>query len=140
MWYTVESGKSTIRSEGTQNCEATYKNLREIFRLPSFTSLMGGLEGNFSSLMEWNQDNDIKVLPFTFEKEKRIKLNLVPKNENVVVGNVWYGDSKTISATFNRTGDAKDVLEMFYPHTLAFYGNLDSPYSAISIREIVEGL
>lgn len=140
MWYTVEPDKSTIRSEGTQNCEATYKRLREIFRLPTLTSLRAGLKGDFSSLMAWNQDNDIKVLPFTFEKEKRIKVNLVPKNENVVVGNVWYGDSKTVSAMFTRTGDAKDVLETFYPHSFAFYGNLDSPYSAMSIREIIEKL
>lgn len=140
MWYTVESDKSTIRNEGKLGCELTYKHLREMFQLPSFDEVTVGLSDDFSGLMEWNQDTHINVMPFTSGKDKQINFDLVPKGENIVVGTVTCGASKTISATFSRTSDAKDILEMFYPHWLIFYGDLGSGYTRMSIREIVEGL
>jgi hypothetical protein len=140
MWYTVESDKSTIRNEGKSGCELTYRNLREMFQLPSFEEVNVGLSGDFSGLMEWNQDTHINVMPFTSGKDKRIRFDLVPKGQNVAVGTVSCGASKTISATFSRTSDAKYILEMFYPHSLIFYGNLGSEYTTRSIREVIEGL
>jgi hypothetical protein len=140
MWYTVESDKSTIRNEGESGCKLTYKNLSEVFRLPSFEAMTVGLSGDLSRLMAWSENTRVKLLPFTFEKDKRIKLDLVSKSENVVVGSVWYGASKTISATFSRTSDAKDILEKFYPHWLISYSELDSDYTRMSIREIVGNL
>jgi hypothetical protein len=127
MWYTVESDKSTIRNEGESGCKLTYKNLSEVFRLPSFEAMTVGLSGDLSRLMAWSENT-------------RIKLDLVSKSENVVVGSVWYGASKTISATFSRTSDAKDILEKFYPHWLISYSELDSDYTRMSIREIVGNL
>jgi hypothetical protein len=56
MWYRVESDKSTIRNEGEPGCKLTYKNLRELFRLPSFDTMMVGLSGEFNRLMQWSQD------------------------------------------------------------------------------------
>ena len=140
MWYTVESDKSTIRNEGDLGCKLTYNNLRVMFQLPSFEAMTVGLSGDFSSLMEWTENTHVKVLPFTFEKDKRIKFDLVSKANNIVVGSVWYGASETISATFSRTSDAKDILEMFYPHWLISYSKLDSDYTRMSIREIVGNL
>jgi hypothetical protein len=140
MWYTVESDKSTIRNEGESGCKLTYKNLSEMFMLPSFEAMTVGLSGDFSSLMEWTENTHVKSVPFTFEKDKRIKFDLVSKAENIVVGSVWYGASKTISATFGRTSDAKDILEMSYPHWLISYSELGSSYTSMSIREIVGNL
>jgi len=140
MWYTIESDKSTIRNEGVTSCKVTYQNLRELFRLPSFKALTVGLTGDLSGLTTWAKDAHVKVTPFTFEKEKRIMLDLVPKTEDAIVGSVWYGASKAISATFNRTGDALNILGMFYPHWLISYGKLNSQYQRISIREIIEKL
>jgi hypothetical protein len=140
MWYTVESDKSTIRNEGELGCKLTYKNLSEMFLLPSFDAMTVGLSGDLSRLMAWSEDMHIKVLPFTFAKDKRIKFDLISKAENIVVGSVWYGASKTISATFSRTSDAKDILEMFYPHWLISYSTPDSDYTRMSIREIVGNL
>jgi hypothetical protein len=140
MWYTVESDKSTIRNEGQSGCELTYNNLGVMFQLPSFETVTVGLSGDFSSLMEWTENTHIKALPFTFEKDKRMKFDLVSKAENIVVGSVWYGASKTISATFSRTSDAKDFLEMFYPHWLISYSEFNSDYTSMSIREIVGNL
>ena len=138
--YTVESDQSTIQNEGETSAKITYRNLRELFRLPSFKTLTVGLAGDFSSLMAWAEAAHVKVLPFTFEKDKRIRLDLVPKTEDVVVGSVWYGASKTISATFNRTADARDILGMFYPHWLIAYSQPDSEDKRLSIREIIEKL
>jgi hypothetical protein len=138
MWYTVESDKSTIRNEGDLGCKLTYENLREIFLLPPFGAVTIGLSGNLSGLMQWTEDTHIKVLPFVFKKDKRVMIDLVLRTENTVVGSVWYGASKTISATFSRTGDAMDVLGMFYPHWLISYGKLDSGYARMSIREVIE--
>ena len=90
--------------------------------------------------MAWTEGTHVKVLPFTFEKDKRVMFDLVPKDENIAVGTLWYGTSKTISATFSRTSDARNILEMFYPHWLISYGELDSAYTRKSIREIVENL
>ena len=140
MWYTVESDKSTIRNEGEMGCKLTYKNLREMFRLPPFDAVTVGLSGNFTSLIEWTKDTHVKVLPFTFEKDKRVMFDLVPKGDSVVVGTVWYGTSKTISATFNRTSDAKEILSMFYPHWLISYGALGLEYARVSIREVLENI
>ena len=140
MWYTVEPDKSTIRNEGELGCKLTYKNLSEMFLLPSFDAMTVGLSGDLSGLMAWSEDMHIKVLPFTFAKDKRIKFDLISKAENIVVGSVWYGASKTISATFSRTSDAKDILEMFYPHWLISYSALKSDYTRMSIREIVENI
>lgn len=140
MWYTVESDKSTIRNEGETSSKVTYQNLRELFRLPSFTAVRDGLSGDLSGLMTWAENAHVQVRPFTFEKDKRIMLDLVPKAEDVVVGSVWYGASKTISATFNRTADARDILGMFYPHWLIAYGEPNSEDRRMSIREIIEKL
>lgn len=138
MWYTVESGKSTIRNEGELGSKLTYKNLREVYRLPSFDVVALGLAGDFAGLMEWSQDAHVRVLPFTLEKDKRIELELVLKTEDVVSGSVSYGTSKTLNAAFSRDGDAREILGMFYQHSRIFYGALDSEYVAIPIREIVE--
>lgn len=140
MWYTVESDKSTIRNEGERSCKSTYNHLRKMFQLPSFHAVTLGLSGDFSSLVEWSQDTQVSVLPFAFGKDRRIKFDLVPETESAPVGTVWYGTSETISATFSRTSDAKDILGMFYPHWLIFYGNLDSEHTTMSIREIIEKL
>ena len=140
MWYTVESDKSTIRSEGESSCKLTYQNLGRMFQLPSFDAVTVGLSGNFASLMQWTKDTHIKVLPFTFEKDKRVMFDLVPKGKSIAVGSVWCGTSKTISATFSKTSDAKEILGMYYPHWLVSYGTLDSGYARMSIREIVENL
>ncbi|MFL6274478.1 MAG: hypothetical protein ACJ74G_04640 [Blastocatellia bacterium] len=91
-------------------------------------------------MMTWAEDAHVKVLPFAFEKDKRIILDLVPKAEDIVVGSVWYGTSKTISATFNQTADARDILGMFYPHWLISYGEANSEERRMSIREIIEKL
>src|ERR1044072_6071312 len=101
MWYTVESDKSIIRSEGESGCKLTYQNLRRMFQLPSFDAVTVGLSGDFTGLMQWTKDTHIKVLPFTSGKDKRVMFDLVPKGESVAVGNVWYGTSNTISATFS---------------------------------------
>ena len=138
MWYTVESDKSTIRNEGEPGCKLTYKNLRELFRLPSFDTMMVGLSGDFNRLMQWSQDAHVRVLPFTFEKDRRIEFDLVSKAENIVVGTVSYGISRRLNATFGRTGDARDILSMLYPHSRIFYSSLGSGYAALSIREILE--
>ena len=140
MRYTVEADKSTILNEGETSSKATYKNLRELFRLPPFKAVTIGLAGDLSSLMRWAEDAHVKVLPFTFEKDKRIMLDLVPNDEDVVVGSVSYGVSKTISATFNRTHDARDILGMFYPHWLISYAEPNSKDRSMSIREIIEKL
>lgn len=140
MWYTVESDESTIRSEGESGCKLTYQNLGRMFQLPSFDAVTVGLSGDFTSLMQWTEDTSIKVLPFTFDKDKRVMFDLVPKGESVAVGSVWYGTSKTISATFNKTSDAKKILGMYYPHWLISYGLPNSEYARMSIREIVENL
>jgi hypothetical protein len=140
MWYTVESDKSTIRNEGETSVKITYQNLRELFRLPPFKAVTVGLSGDLSGLMTWAEAAHVKVLPFTFEKDKRIMLDLVPKAEDVVVGSVWYGVSKTINATFNRTDDARDILGMFYPHWLIAYREPNSDDKRMSIREIIENL
>jgi len=99
-----------------------------------------GISGDLSRLVEWAEDSHVKLLPFTVEKQKRIRFDLVPIAENAVVGSVWYEGSKTISATFRRTGDAKDILGMFYPHWLISYRSRGSDYRRVSIREIMEGL
>jgi hypothetical protein len=138
MWYTVESDKTTIKNEGQLGCELTYRNLREDFRLPPPDAVAFGLSGDFSRLIEWNQLNHVEVLPFTFEKERRIKIDLVPTGGNVAVGTVWYGASKTISASFSRTSDARDMLGRFYPHWLISYAALGSEYARMSIREVLE--
>lgn len=138
MWYTVESDKSTIRDEGALHCKLTHRNLRELFQLPSLDAVSLGLSGDFSSLMEWGQGKHVEMLPFTFEKDRRIKFDLVPIDESVAVGSVSYGASKTISATFDRASDAKDVLLKFYQHWLISYGHLGSEYARVSIREVVE--
>jgi hypothetical protein len=140
MWYTVESDKSTIRNEGELGCKLTYKNLSEMFQMPSFDAVTVGVSGELSKLMAWAEDAHVKVLPFTFEKDKRVMFDLVSKAENLMVGTIWYGASKTISATFNRISDAKHMLEMFYPHWLISYGEMDAEYSRKSIREVVENL
>jgi hypothetical protein len=140
MLYTVETDQSTIRNEGEPGCKSTYRYLREMFRLPTFEMMVRGLSGDFSSLMAWTGAAHVNVLPFTFEHDKRIKFDLVLKAENVVVGSMWYGASNIISATFNRTRDAKDILEMFYPHWLISYGKLGSEDARMSIREIVANL
>lgn len=137
MWYTLELDKSTIRNEGETGSKEIYRHLRELFRLPPFEAVTVGLDGNLSSLVTWAEDAQVKMLPFTFEKDKRIMLDLVPKTEDAAVGNVWYGTSGIISATFNRTGDAIDILGKFYPHWLIFYGVPNSEYKKISIREII---
>jgi hypothetical protein len=138
MWYTVESDKTTIRNEGKLGCGLTYRNLREIFRLPPPGAVSLGLSGDFSGLMEWNQRTHVVVLPFTFEKDKRIKIDLVPIGGNSAVGSVWYGASMTISASLSRTRDASDILDMFYPHWLISYAALGSKYARMSIREVLE--
>ena len=138
MWYTVESDKSTIRNEGGLACKLAYKNLREMFRLPSFDSVAVGLAGDLSSLVAWAEDTHVKVLPFIFEKDKRVKIDLVSKTGSVVAGSVWYGKSETLSATFVKTSDAKDMLSMFYQHSLVLYGDHGSEYRTMSIREIIE--
>jgi len=138
MWYTVESDKSTIRDEGELHYELTHRNLREMFRLPSLDAISLGLSGDFSTLLKWNQDTYIEMLPFTFEKDRRIKFDLMPIGEKAVVGSVWYGASNTISASFDRTGDAKDMLLMFYQHWLISYRYHGSEYTRISIREVIE--
>jgi len=140
MLYTVETDQSTIRNEGEPGCKSTYRYLREMFRLPTFEMMVHGLSGDISSLMAWTGDAHVNVLPFTFEHDRRIKFDLVLKTENVVVGTMWYGASNIISATFNRTRDAKDILEMFYPHWLISYGKLGSEDARMSIREIVANL
>lgn len=140
MWYTVEPDKSTIRNEGRLACKLAYKNLREMFRLPSFDSVIVGLSGDLSSLIAWTEDTHVKVMPFIFEKDKRLKIDLVSKTGSVVVGSVWYGKSETLSATFVKTGDAKDILSMFYQHSLVLYGDQGSEYRTRSIREIVEAI
>jgi hypothetical protein len=137
MWYTVESDKSTIRDEGELVCQLTYNKLRKAFQLPPFDAVSDGLSGDLSSLMQWNQDTKGRVLPFTFEKDKRIKFDLLSKSDNVVVGTVWYGASKTLCATFSRTSDAKEILSMFYQHWLIYYGALNAEQTTMSIREIV---
>jgi len=38
-----------------------------------------GLAGDLSSLMTWAEDAHVKALPFTFDEDKRIMLDLVPK-------------------------------------------------------------
>jgi hypothetical protein len=68
MWYTVESDKSIIRSEGGSGCKLTYQDLRRMFQLPSFDAVTVGLSGDFTGLMQWTKDTHIKVLPFTSEK------------------------------------------------------------------------
>jgi len=136
--YTVESDKSTIQNDWETNSIATYRNLRELFRLPPLKAVTVGLSGDLSSLMTWAEDARVNVLPFIFEKDKRIMLDLVPKAEDVVVGSVWYGASKTINATFNRKADARDILGMFYPHWLIAYTVPDSEDKRMSIREIIE--
>ena len=138
MWYTVESGKSTIRNEGESGCRSIYKNLRELYRLPSFDVVALGLAGDFTRLMEWAQDAPVRVLPFTFEKDKRIELELVLKTEDIASGSVSYGTSKTFNAAFRRDGDAREILGMFYQHSRIFYAAPDSKKVAMSIREIVE--
>ena len=138
MQYTVESDKSTIQNEGETSSKVTYQNLSELFRLPPFKTVRSGLAGDMSSLMTWAADGPVKVLPFTFEKDKRIRLDLVPRAEDIVVGTVWYSASKTISATFNRTADARDILGMFYPHWMISYSEPNSKDRKISIREIIE--
>jgi hypothetical protein len=140
MWHTVESDKSTIRNGGELGCRLAYKNLSEILQLPSFEAMTVGLSGDFSSLMKWTENMHVQALPFTFEKDKRIKFDLVSKAENILVGSIWYGASKTISATFGRTSDAKDILEMPYRHWLISYSELGSDYTSMSIREIVGNL
>jgi hypothetical protein len=140
MRYSVESDKSTIRDEGELGCKMTYQNLREMFRLPSFAAVTGGLTGDFSSLKAWAEAAHVKVLPFIFEKDKRIMFDLMPKTEDAIVGSVWYGASDTISATFDRTGDAIDILGMFYPHRLISYGEPSSEDKRMSIREVIENL
>ncbi len=138
MWYTVESDKTTIRNEGKLGCELTYRNLREIFRLPPPAAVSFGLSGDFSKLMDWNQRAHVEVLPFTSGKDIKIKIELVPMGGSAAVGSVWYGASKTISASFDRPGDAIDMLGMFYPHWLISYSALGSEYARMSIREILE--
>lgn len=138
MWYTVESDKSTIRNEGGLACKSAYKNLREMFRLPSFDSLNLGLAGDLSTLIAWTEDTRVKVMPFVFEKDKRVKIDLVSKTGSEVVGSVWYGKSETLSATFSNTSDAIDILSMFYQHSLVLYGDHGSEYRTVSIREIIE--
>jgi hypothetical protein len=138
--YIVESDKSTIQNEGETNSKITYRNLRELFRLPPFKALTVGLAGDLSGLMTWAEAAHVKVLPSTFEKDKRIMLDLVPKAEDIVVGSVSYGVSKTISATFNRLADARDILGMFYPHWLIAYSETNSDDREMSIREIIENL
>ena len=140
MWYTVESDKSTIRNEGGSACKLAYKNLLEIFRLPSFDSMVVGLAGDLSSLIAWTEDTHVKVMPFIFKKDKRVKIDLVSKTGDVVVGSVWYGKSETLSATFSKTSDAKDILSMFYRHSLILYGDHGSEYRTMSIREIIENI
>ena len=138
MWYTVESDKSTIRNEGELGCKLTYKNLRELFRLPSFDTMIAGLSGDFTGLMQWAQDAHVRVLPFTLEKDRRVEFDLVSRTESIVLGTVSYGISKKLNATFGRPGDARDILGMFYPHSRIFYSSLGSAYAALSIREILE--
>ena len=138
MQYTVEADKSTIRNDGETSSKVTYQNLRELFRLPPFKAVTVGLSGDLSGLMTWAEESHVKVLPFTSEKDQRIMLDLVPKAEDVVVGSVSYGVSKTISATFNRTAYAIDILGMFYPHWLIAYGEPNSEERRMSIREIIE--
>ncbi|HST22012.1 MAG TPA: hypothetical protein VLR90_12885, partial [Blastocatellia bacterium] len=77
MWYTVESDKSIIRSEGESGSKLTYQNLGRMFQLPSFDALAVGLSGDFTGLMQWTKDTHIKVLPFTFEKDKRLIFDLI---------------------------------------------------------------
>ena len=140
MLYTVEAEQSTIRNEGEPGCKSTYRYLREMFRLPTFEVMAHGLSGDFSSLMAWTGDAHVNALPYTSEHDKRIKFDLVLKTENIVVGTMWYGASNIISATFNRTRDAKDILEMFYPHWMIAYRALGSEDARMSIREIVANL
>ena len=140
MQYTVESDQSTIQNEGETSSKITYQNLRELFRLPPFKALTVGLAGDLSGLMKWAEDAHVKVLPFTFEKDKRIRLDLVPKSEDVAVGSVWYGASKTISATFSRMAAARDILGMFYPHWLIAYSEPDSENKRMSMRESIENM
>jgi hypothetical protein len=140
MLYSVEADQSTIRNEGEPGCKSTYRYLREMFRLPTFEIMARGLAGDFSSLMAWTGDAHVNVMPFTFEHDKRIKIDLVLKTENIVVGTMWYGASNIISATFNRTRDAKDILEMFYQHWMISYKALGSEDARLSIREIVATL
>ncbi len=116
MWYTVESDKSTIRDEGRLHCELTHRNLREIFRLPPLDAISLGLSGDFSNLLEWAEGKQVEMLPFTLEKDRKIKIDLVPIDGDAAVGSVLYGASKTISATFNRASDAKEILLRFYQH------------------------
>ena len=140
MWYRVESDKSTLRHEGETGCKSVYDKLRKVFRLPSFDAMKAGLSGDLSRLVEWADNKQVKLLPFTFENDRRIKFDLVPITENVVVGSMWYGASKTISATFGRTRDARDILEMFYQHWLISYAHIGSDYARVSIREVLEKL
>jgi hypothetical protein len=126
-----------MRNEGELACKLAHKNLSSMFRLPSFDAVTVGLSGDFSSLMKWTEDAHVKVLPFTSEKYRRLKFDLVPKGGNTSVGSVSYGDSYTISATFSKTSDARDILEMFYPHWLISYRELGSEYTRMSIREVV---
>jgi hypothetical protein len=102
--------------------------------------MRAGLFGDLSRLVEWAEHQQVKLLPFTFENDRRIKFDLVPITENVAVGTMWYGASKTINATFGRTRDAKDILGMFYQHWLISYAHLDSEYARVSIREVLEKL
>jgi hypothetical protein len=111
-----------------------------LFRLPPFKAVRGGLAGDLSGLKTWAEVAHVKVLPFTFEKDKRIMLDLMPKAEDIVVGSVSSGVSKTISATFNRMADARDILGMFYPHWLIAYGEPNTEDRRMSIREIIENL
>jgi hypothetical protein len=97
-----------------------------------------GLSGDFTGLMQWSQDAHVRVLPFTFENDRRIEFDLVSRTEDIVVGTVSYGISKTLNATFGRSGDASDILSMFYQHSRIFYSSLGSAYAALSIREILE--
>lgn len=138
MWYTVESNKSTIRDEGRLHCELTYKNLREMFRLPPPDALSLALSGDFSSLVKWTEGKHVEMLPFTFEKDRKIKLDLMPIDGGAAAGSLLYGASKTISATFSRAGDAKEMLLKFYQHWLISYSHLGSQYIRMSIREVVE--
>jgi len=140
MWYRVESDKSTLRHEGETGCKSVYDKLRKVFRLPSFDAMKSGLSGDLSGLVEWADNKQVKLLPFTFENDRRIKFDLVPITESVAVGTMWYGASKEISATFDRTRDVRDILGLFYPHWLISYAHVDSDYARVSIREILEKL
>ena len=140
MWYRVESDKSTLRHESETGRKLVYDKLRKVFRLPSFDAMKAGLSSDLSRLVEWADNKQVKLLPFTFENDRRIKFDLVPITESAAVGTMWYGASKKISATFDRTIDARDILGMFYPHWLISYAHVDSDYARVSIREVLEKL